>query len=476
MATATANRAPAQAAPTTVSTGNRRVAGLRSWMLTLISSAIAFGVLTGLLAWQANLTTYNDYHTIVDEGSVSVDAALRARAAVLDHMSAAATFLETTGEAQQAAAARVQERWTAFNNEARVSWRNITDSTHGESNVYASADRAASDYIQQIGSMFAYYNTNQRDRAGEAFLAARETLNTRLVPALTGLEAVKVEAMEATYAGAAERITRWRYALIGVAGFLTLILLMGLLAIRRLRYRWSWPVGLPLIVSLLLAVLMQEQLAQASNDARVMVRQAYDSVAGVQDVSANLSQARALESIAIFDPEQSALHLASFDQYNDLVEQRLCGPRDCTANTFVSSQDRIAPAVIEAALNEQGLLGLPRTPLVANVNFAGQAAAYEQLRTDYRAWLDAHSQLETQVRAGDIAAASATSAGESAATFAKVVESINSANRVARAEYDKIWQRVYTVSTLNQGLAILFPLSGLFAAWGLWRRRSELYA
>ena len=78
-------------------------------MLALVAAAISFGVLAGLIAWQANLATYNNYHKIVDVGSVSVDSALRARAAVLDHMSAAATFLETTGDNQKAA----QERATA---------------------------------------------------------------------------------------------------------------------------------------------------------------------------------------------------------------------------------------------------------------------------------------------------------------------------------------------------------------------------
>src|SRR5215211_3305558 len=96
MATITADPAaiPARGAATT---SNRRLSGLRSLMLTLISASLAYGVLAGIIAWQANATTFSSYHTIVDEGSVSVDAALRARAAVLDHMSASATYLETTG-------------------------------------------------------------------------------------------------------------------------------------------------------------------------------------------------------------------------------------------------------------------------------------------------------------------------------------------------------------------------------------------
>ncbi|MDQ5867875.1 MAG: hypothetical protein M3390_19430, partial [Chloroflexota bacterium] len=99
MATITANPASGAAASprSAAATQDRRVAQLRSWMLALMSAALAFGVLAGLVSWQANLATYNDYHTIVDEGAVSVDAALLARSSALDHMSAAATFLETTG-------------------------------------------------------------------------------------------------------------------------------------------------------------------------------------------------------------------------------------------------------------------------------------------------------------------------------------------------------------------------------------------
>src|SRR4051794_30471818 len=102
--------APTRTAPAAV-VGNRRIGLQRSLMLTLVSAAIAFGVLAGIVAWQSITVAYNDYHTLVDEGSVSVDAALRARAAALDHMSAAATYLETTGASQQAAEQRAAASW-----------------------------------------------------------------------------------------------------------------------------------------------------------------------------------------------------------------------------------------------------------------------------------------------------------------------------------------------------------------------------
>jgi hypothetical protein len=445
-------------------------------MLALIASSIAFGLLAGFLAWQANLATYNAYHTIVDEGSVSVDAALRARSAALDHMTAAATFLETTGAAQQQAQALAAARWADFNNEARISWRNLSDPIHGENAVYSAADLAASDYIQQIGAMFSYYAAGQIPQAGQAFLDARQTMNTRLIPALGGLEADKVEAMETTYAGVAQEITNWRYALIGTALLLVIIFLGGWLAVRRMHYRWSWPVGVALIVAAGLALLMQFQLGQASSDAGVMVREAYDSVAGVQDMAALLSQGRALESIAIFDSKDATTHLNDFDQYNATVEQTLCGPVNCSKQGFLSGSDTIDQTVRDAALAEQARLGLPHPPLVANVNFPGQAGAYEQFRTDYRAWLDSHQKLASQVTSGQLQAASATSTGESAPAFAKAVQSANAAGQVARDQYDKIWKGVYFATGLNQALAIVFPLLGLLAAWGIWQRRSELFA
>ena len=252
---------------------NPRVGRLRSWMLALVASAVAFGALAAVIAFQANQATYDAYSRIVDEGSVSVDAALRARAAALDHMTDAATYLETSGDVQQQAAARANEHWAEFSEESRVSWGNLSDPMHGENSVFQAADRAARDYIQQIGSMFAFEQAGQADRAGDAFLAAREIMNTRLVPALTGLEAVKVELMEDTYAGAAEEIAGWRVALIGALGVvvgmrigfaatlvlaaLTLIVVarmnLPVLATRPMRMRGVWRTFDPALRRLLLS-------------------------------------------------------------------------------------------------------------------------------------------------------------------------------------------------------------------------------
>ncbi|HMA36010.1 MAG TPA: hypothetical protein VKY74_16220, partial [Chloroflexia bacterium] len=454
---------------------------LRSRMLSLVAGAVAFGLLAGLVAWQANLAAYTAYHALVDEGSVSVDAALQGRAAVLDHMGDYATYLATTGATQQTAAQRAEARWSDYDTESRISWRNLSDTVQGEADVFGAADSAASDYIQKIGAMRAYNTANppQPGPAKNAFLAARDTLNTRLVPALSGLEEVKVEDMAATYAGASQRITNWRWALTGVAVLLALLLLGGLLAVRQMHYRWSWSLGAALLITVVLGGLMQWQLDQASSDSRVLVHDAYDTVAGVQDLQALLSQGRALESIAVFDAPSATLHLADFDQYRQLVDQKLCGAAGCTSQaSFLAggAADAIDPTVAAAAANESSKHSLP-TPLIANVHFPRQAATYEALRTDYNSWLSRHGQLATALTGAppNVPAAAALSTGPLDTSFAQVVQDADTIRQITRDQYDAIWKRVYTISLLGEVLALAFPAAGLLAAWGLWRRRSELF-
>ncbi|MGI8587734.1 MAG: hypothetical protein ACR2M0_08625 [Chloroflexia bacterium] len=463
-------------------------------MLTLVAAGIAFGVLVGLIAWRANDAAYNSYDTLVNKGSVSVDAALRARAAALDHMGQAATYLATTGAPQQAAEAAAAQSWNGFNEEARKSWNNRTDQTQGEFNVFAAADAAASLYIQQIGAMFSYSKSNppQIPNARAAFLQARDTLNFRLVPALTGLEEIKVEDMAATDRGAAAQITGWRNALLGVTVLLGLALLAALGLVLRMHYRWSWTIGSALLLTILVGGWMQLQLSQASRDTSVMVHDAYDTVSGVQDLTTLLAQERALESIAIFDSENAAKPGGSFEQYAQyafLVDQTLCGPAQCALSdtTFLSapSSDAIADDVKKAALDEQNRLGLPRVPLVANVHFPNEAAQFDQLRQDYQAWQSVHNnQLAAQVTAGQKDAAAATSTGPAAAAYATVIQDAANVGGTARTEFDRIARRWTSVqggsglpiSLINEALALLFPFAGLLAALGLWRRRSELFA
>src|SRR5204863_9268118 len=84
-------------APVAVPTGpvlipNARLGRLRTLLLSLMAGALAFGILTGLVAFLAGRTTYDSYRKVVEEGARSVDAALDARSALLQHLSQTAAF------------------------------------------------------------------------------------------------------------------------------------------------------------------------------------------------------------------------------------------------------------------------------------------------------------------------------------------------------------------------------------------------
>lgn len=500
MATATVPRPPPAPAPgpppgplpVAVPSGpvlipNARLGRLRTLMLSLMAWALAFGLLTGVVAFLAGRTTYDNYRKVVEEGARSVDAALDARSALLQHLSQTAAFLADPTCASCPDNAKVDRRaqanatWLIYTEKSRIAWSNITDPTYGESNVYAAVNQAETDYNRQIGAMYAYFDAKQPDLAAQAFIGpggAQEILNQRLLPAFGGLESLKLEAMTADYRAAQQRIEGWRWALVGVTVLLALLLIAGLFAVRRMHYFVSWPVAVALILGILLTGWLQYRLDAAAADTPVLVHDAYEPVAGIQDLVTVMNQARALENVAVFDNANAATHLADFNNYAFLINQKLCGVagvQNCTTTPFGnldSADDPNSPIALGVAANSGA--GVP-PPIIANIHFVHQPQLLETLRKAYLDWLTTHEELATDLNTKNVNAARQLSSTTSAQKFEAVLNAAGNFNVDTRDEFTVIWQRVYTESTLGQGLALVFPLAGLLAAWGLARRRSELF-
>jgi hypothetical protein len=492
----TAPGPPPGPSPIAVPTGpvlipNARLGRLRTLMLSLMAGALAFGILTGVVAFLAGRTTYDSYRKVVEEGARSVDAALDARSALLQHLSQTAAFLADPTCASCPDNAKVDRRaqanatWLVYTEKSRIAWSNITDPTYGESNVYAAVNQAETDYNRQIGAMYAYFDAKQPDLAAQAFIGpggAREILNQRLLPAFGGLESLKLEAMTADYRAAQQRIEGWRWALVGVTVLLALLLIGGLFAVRRMHYFVSWPLVIGLALGIALTVWLQYRLDAAAADTPVLVHEAYEPVAGIQDLVTVMNQARALENVAVFDNAHAADHLADFNNYAFLINQKLCGVagvQNCTAKTFLNSAGRLDDAgddsVVALGVAANSGAGVP-PPIIANIHFLHQPELLEALRKAYLDWLTTHEELATDLRDGkDVNAARQLSSTTSAQKFEAVLNAAGNFNVDTRDEFTTIWKRVYTESTLGQGLALAFPLAGLLAAWGLARRRSELF-
>jgi hypothetical protein len=219
------------------------------------------------------------------------------------------------------------------------------------------------------------------------------------------------------------------------------------------------------------------QLRRGDTQAKVLVRQAYDGVAGVRDEQALVSQENALESIAIFDPSKAQQRFTEFDDLNLQAQQNLCGTLGCIATSFTNGGSTVAAAVVKSALDGQDRFGLPRAPLVANVHFAGQAQALEQTRTAYQAFLAADAELRTRLTANppDTAGAAAVNAGASQTAFGNTINALTCAEGSARGAYNGIWHSVRDAAHIGEGLAAVLVLAALLIGAGLWRRRQELY-
>jgi len=451
-----------------------RIERLRSRLLLALIAGGCLALLGAVVVFAANTVTTNRYNRIVQEGATSVDAALDARAAILDNAGANADLLTETGDTRNATRALATKRYEDFKEDLRRSWRNRSDRTQGEFAVFDAADRASTDYAAAIGAMDAAIDANRPDDARAAFLNGYTVLTTRLLPALGGLESVKVEFMKSAYGSTSTVIRGWLTAVAAVSAALALVILAGFGLSRRMHRRFTAELVLALVLVIAIGIWVGIQLRRADTQARVLVRDAYDTVAGVRDEIALLSQEKALQSIAIFDPAAAGSHFNEFDDYNLQFEQGLCGAADCSRTGFLAGTD-VAATVKSTALDNQDRFGLPRTPLIANVHFAGEARALESARAHYQNFLRIDRDLRAQVQSGNTATSVATNDGVSRTEFSATAQQLDSASGAARTVYDRIRHSVVDAASIGAWLAAGEIAAALLLVRGLWRRRQELY-
>lgn len=468
-------------APATVP--RSRVARFRRRLLLALVLGSLAAVATGAVVLAANVVTYDRYHAIVHEGAVSVDAAQDARAAALDSAAANADLLAQTDlAARDRDRATAAGRWADFKNALRISWQNRSDTSQGEFAVFAAADTASTDYEGWIGAMNAALGANRPDDAHTAFLNAYGVLHDRLIPALNGLQAVKVEFMKSEYASASSTIRGWLTALAVASVVLMLIAGFGFWLTRRMHHRFTVELILAILLVAGIGAWVGLQLHRGDTQARVLVHDAYDTVAGVRDEIALASEEHALESITIFDPAAAAGRFQEFGDYDLQFEQGLCGFAGCAQTPFLAGgatagapQAQVAPEVFKGALDAADRFGLARPPLIANVHFRGEPQALESARAAYQKFVSADGGLRTQLQGGNTSAALAANTGQSTPAFQQTVQGLDGARSIARSVYDSIWRSVQDAARIGEFLAIGEVIAGLLIATGLWRRRQELY-
>lgn len=461
------------------SSAGGRVARWRQLMLIALSAGCVAAVAAALVVLIASVVMHDRYTAIVREGAVSVDAAQDARADILDSAGASADVLAQSGEARNTARDRASARYENFKEHLRESWQNRTDRAYGEFAAFDAADRASTEYAGFIGAMNVAVAANRADEARAAFLSAYDTLNQKLLPALGGLQANKVEFMQVRYASTSSTLRAWLIAVAAVSAALLLLALAGFWLTRRMHHRVTLELVAAILLALGVGLWLSLQLRRADTQAKVLVRDAYDTVAGVRDEIALASQENTLESIAILDPTNAARHFAEFADYDTTFQQGLCGSAlppgsGCVADQFTGGADTISRDAVTRALDGQNRFGLVRTPLTGNVRFAGEARALEAARGHYRAFLAADRDLQSKV-GNNISAAVQTNAGVSQTEFQATVDALDQARAAARRVYDRIWHSVTDAAVIGEYLAGAEIVVALLIASGLWRRRQGLF-
>lgn len=455
----------------------------RTFLRLLLVLMVLAGVATTAVSFFAVNDTLSRYRQIVADSAVSADAAQAARSALLKHHSSAATFLSQGGTEAGAELGRAEREWANYQEELRRVWGNRSDAQFGEFATFEAADRATWRYRAAIDAMVAFAGAGNPDAAKSAFLNSHEILVREVLPALNGLESVKLESMEAAYATTNAAISSWQETLLLIGGVAVGVLLLGFLLTRFwLHYAWTWELLLAGLVALGLFVWFNVTLLYAANQVEVLVRNAYDTISGIQSVEALLTQAEAMESMAIFTGGEQPEFLDDADQYLFLMEQQLCGERACTDTTFVRTGTSgavlgITNAAAEAAANGQGKYGLPRPPLVLNAStneFAGEPEALESLRVAIRGYRQANAQLAAELSNGTTA--SQTQQDTSANSYNAALDAVAMEQGIVRAAFNSIYVTVTSAMEWNRWLTLLFTALALLGFWGLRRRRDALFA
>lgn len=475
-------RARAQAATTAAARPRSR---LRLWR-ELLLAALAIGCLMAIVAaavvLAANVVMNDRYSAIVNQGAKSVDAAQSARADILDSAGASADALAATQDAaRKTALDQAASSYAAFKEQLRLSWQNRSDQTYGEYAAFSAADSASTDYAAAIGAMNAALAAGRTDDARNAFSTAYTVLNQRLLPALTnGLQQDKVDFMEAHFASTSSTLRNWAIVTGAVSVLLLLVALGGYLLTRSMHHRLTWELVVAILLALGIGAWVVVQLRRGDTQAKVLVRQAYDSVAGARDEQALISQQNALESVAIFDasdPARVQQHFAEIDDLTLQAQQNLCGKLGCVNTSFTNGGNAVDPNVVSSALDGQDRFGLPRAPLVANVHFGRQAQNLEAARSGYLAFLNADNQLRAALTKSppDTASAASINTGASQTAFGNTIGALSAAADSARGAYNGIWHSVRDATTIGEGLAVVELVVALLIGAGLWRRRQELF-
>jgi len=458
------------------------------------AASFALALLAIGQAIRAYSVTFERFRSIAEDSTAKVDAAEAALQYVADMDTRAAIFVATAPDnpvhwqSQDAIHASFQKfREEMYIVRSRLDQPDQADNP--ETLDYDKVEYFSFDqFWQHLGNLLTAQQNGDNATALSEYVIADNYLQNQINRYLLDLEALNFQAMENTQRGAAAAING-QVALLALVVIVLAAALTVLSFWLRTRVRRILTPGIDLAMALgwLLALLMIVDLVRTPGLLQQMVENSYYSVSASARVLAIASEANSAQSGSVIDPGHATFWQQAFDADANSIALRLCGQPGCLATSFTNgntnSDASIMPGVSSIASeispeNSAAIGGIK--PLVAKVNYAGEATALEQSRQAFSDYQVINVKIRDLIKANNLDDASrmatGASAGQSGEAFNRFTAAMTSERDINRAQFDNVWQAEQSGLPLHQGLFGVggYILAIVGQAFGVYHRFREL--
>jgi len=450
---------------------------LRYRLLILAGVALGLILITAVQGLSVYDTTYRLFQNVALDNKAQIedsDNALQAIAQVSTDVVDSVITKSNNSTQSDAAAAAIDNDFDGFRN---VMFKvNANLAAGPEADAFYSAERAVYDeFWPHISAMLTAESRGDTATVVQEYSTADSVLEQTIIPNLTTVEEYNFAAMQRTELNARAAIITQLVLLMVPALGLAIFVTTSSFWLRRKVRRYLTPgMDAALVLCWLLGVVVFSDIAQAPGQLKSLVEDSYYSVGATQRILAIATQANRTESAEVLDTANAAKWQHLFDTNDVLIQQALCGFKDCINTQFNTLRsDAIDPDVIDSAnrnLPHRNTEIVTVVPLVANVTYVGEPEAIEQARETYLAYLKLDRQIRDLVAQKQLQAATILDTGDSDVAFGKFVAAVEHEKKINVDWFDLVWQDVQNnlpahrliLALAGYGMVVIFLCAGVY--------------
>jgi hypothetical protein len=470
----------------------RPAARQRSPRFVLLAAGVIGLLLTlGTLAYAliAYSNTYSIFQITVNVSAAKVNASEAAltHAAAMNNAAALLIATATDDPKHWSSIDTLRTEFTLLREQLAIIRGSI--STAEEEEIYRNIDYFVFDaYSIHIGNLLTAERNGDRETAIQQYIIADNYLQNQLSRYLLQLEQRNFNEMVNSKNRFVQNISGSAIGVGVFGGVVAIFLTIISFWMRRKLKRVLTPgLDLAMLLGWLLVFTLVFNLQDMARLLNTMVDNTYLSITASARILAVFNQAHSSQSSAIIDPDNKTIWIAQFDRNKAILEDRVCGGSGCTNTSFLiaPTRDQIAAAVIGNANSGNGgrrtiTLETGLKPLVASVNYSGEALAIEDARIAFLDYLKVNAAIRERLQRGDVEDATFLVTGENAGysgeAFNRFVKKIQDVRQINQQFFESDWRTVQDVLNRGQLLYILIGYGAIFILiiLGVYHRFREL--